>query len=128
MMRQRTKASSPGSSSVTWTLSTSLASRGGHLLAMLIHQQRERTARTRLPRANAAAGPGLITGAPTISTVKCSSMLKPEQPTRPTRSQGKSQRRVIAATQRAFAPGREERMAVAKRERKAAKPARDARP
>jgi hypothetical protein len=50
-------------------------------------------------------------------------MLKPDQPAPPTRAQAKFHRRVIAATQRAFALGREERIAKAqaKRDRKNAK-------
>jgi hypothetical protein len=55
-------------------------------------------------------------------------MQQPQQAARPTRAQAKYARRVVNATQRAFAPGREERMAKAraKRDRKAAKRARDA--
>jgi hypothetical protein len=50
-------------------------------------------------------------------------MQKPQQPPLPTRAQAKFHRRVIAATQRAFAPGRDERIAKAqaKRDRKNAK-------
>lgn len=51
----------------------------------------------------------------------------PQQP-RPTRVQVKFHRRVVNATARAFAPGREDRIAAAqaKRDRRNAKRARDA--